>query len=100
RRRCTVTRERPRVAEQAGIQEIDEAPQLAKVVLDRRAAEREAMPPAQQTRGLGAGRRGVLDRLRLVEDHVLELDVLQLNRVPSQRALRRSHQMTTLQLHT
>ena len=43
-------------SEQARVQELEQAPQLAEVVLDRRAAQREPVPRAQQPRRLG--RRG------------------------------------------
>ena len=62
-------------AEHAGVQELEERPELAEVVLDRRAAERQAVPAAEQAGGLGRLAVGVLDRLRLVEDDVVELDL-------------------------
>src|SRR4051812_49395710 len=40
-------------AEHAGVEEFEEAPQLANVIFNRRAGQCEAMPPAQQTRRLG-----------------------------------------------
>ena len=60
-------------AEQAGVEEIEQAVQLAEVILDRRAGEREPMIGAQQPHGLRRGRARVLDRLRLVEDDVVEM---------------------------
>ena len=69
--------ERRRRPEHARVEELEQAPQLAEVVLDRRAAQRQAVLALQQAGRLGRGRCGVLDRLRLVEDHVVELDVLQ-----------------------
>ena len=38
--------------EQAGVEELEQAPQLAQVVLDRRAGERQAVAAAQQPGGL------------------------------------------------
>ena len=87
RRRPAMPREGGRGAEQAGIQELEQAPQLAEVVLDRRPAQRQPVLRADQPRGLGRRRVRVLDRLRLVEDRVLELDVLEEQRVAPQRAV-------------
>ena len=67
-------------AEHAGVEELEEAPQLAQVVLDRRAAEREAMVGLEQAGGLGGLGGGVLDRLRFVEDDVVEGVSLQARR--------------------
>ncbi len=60
-----------------GVQELEQAPQLAEVVLDRRAAQRQPVLAAEQPRRLRRLGRRVLDRLRLVEDRVVELDVLE-----------------------
>ena len=59
-------------AEHARVEELEQAPELAEVVLDRRAGERQAMAAAQQARRLRRRRARVLDRLRLVEDDVVE----------------------------
>ena len=87
RGRPAMPREGGRGAEQAGVQELEQAPQLAEMVLDRRAAQRQPVLRANQPRGLRRRRVRVLDRLRLVEDRVLELDVLQQQRVAPQRAV-------------
>ena len=50
-------------------------------VLDRRAADGQAMPAAQEPGGLGRLALGVLDRLGLVEHDVVELEVGQLGDV-------------------
>jgi hypothetical protein len=63
------------------------------VVLDRRAREREAPPGAQHARRLGHARVGVLDRLRLVEDRVLELPARQLVGVEPEDRIRGHHQI-------
>jgi hypothetical protein len=59
--------------EQPGVEELEQRAQLAEVVLDRRAGEREAMLRHQQPARLGGLRLAVLDRLRLVEDDGVEL---------------------------
>jgi hypothetical protein len=68
RRAPLPTASNARAAEHAGVQELEQRPQLAEVVLDRRAAQRQAVL------ALAAARTpwrvcavGVLDRLRLVE---------------------------------
>ena len=86
-----------RGAEQSRVQKVEQAPQLAEMVLDRRAAQREPMLAAQQPRGLGPGGCGVLDGLRLVEDRVLELDVLQLQRIAPQRSVGREHEVVPVE---
>ena len=80
-------REERRRAEHARIQEVEQAPQLAEVVLDRRAAEREPVIRLEQSRRLGRAGARVLDRLRLVQDRVVERDLLQVTDVPAQRAV-------------
>ena len=60
-------------AEQSGVEEIEQAVQLAEVVLDRRTRQREPMIGAQQANGLRRGRPRVLDCLRFVEDDVVEM---------------------------
>ena len=73
-------RERSRRSEQAGIEKLEQAPELAEVVLDRRAAEGEAMTSAQEPARFRHLARRVLDRLRFVEDHVLEFGLRQASR--------------------
>ena len=85
--------ERARRAQHAGVQELDQRPQLAQVVLDRRARQREAMVPAQQARRLRRFGVRVLDRLRLVEDHVVRLDLAQEDGVLAQHAVGRDQQV-------
>ena len=74
-------------AEHAGVEELEDRPELAQVVLDRRAAHRQAVPAAEQPGGLGGLAVGVLDRLGLVEDHVVELDLRQLGDVGAEGAV-------------
>ena len=47
--------EGPARAEHPGVEELEQAPQLAEVVLDRRAGEGEAVVAMQQAGGLGGG---------------------------------------------
>ncbi len=68
-------------AEHPGVEELEDRPELAQVVLDRRAAHRQPVPRPDEPGGLRGLALGVLDRLRLVEDHVVELDVRQLGDV-------------------
>ena len=67
-------------AEHARVEELEDRPELAQVVLDRRAAHRQAILAAEQAGGLGGLAVGVLDRLRLVEDHVVELELARARR--------------------
>ena len=64
-------------AQHARVEELEDRPQIAQVVLDRRAAQGQAILGREQPAGLGDLRAGVLDRLRLVQDDVIEVDVLE-----------------------
>ena len=55
-------------AQQAGIDEVEDRPQVAEPVLDRRAGERDARVGLERLDGLGLLGRRILDRLGLVED--------------------------------
>ena len=59
--------------DEAGVGEVEDGPEVAEAVLDRRAGERtrEWRDAAQLLRGLAGG---VLDRLRLVEHHARPVD--------------------------
>ena len=70
-----------RRAQHARVEELEERPQLAEVVFHRRAGHGQAVVGPQQPAGLGPLRLGVLDRLGLVEDGVVEADVLELGDV-------------------
>ena len=61
-------RERLAGAEQAGVDEVEDRPEIAEAVLDRRAGERDARPRVDLLGGARLLGAGVLDRLRLVED--------------------------------
>src|SRR5262249_23524314 len=76
-----------RRAEHSGVQEFKHAPQFAQVIFDRRSAQRQTMVALQQPRGLRRSRVGVLDRLRFVENDVIEPYVFKQNRVFAQRAV-------------
>ena len=67
-RRWRRLEDRRAVPSMPGIEELEQAPQLAQMILDRRAAQRQAMIGLEQPRGLGRPRAGVLDRLGFVED--------------------------------
>ena len=70
-------REGRRRAEHAGIQKVEQAPQLSEMILDRRATEREPVRGLEEPRRLGRAGARVLDRLRLVENRVVERDFLE-----------------------
>jgi hypothetical protein len=57
-------------------------------ILDRRTAQREPLLRPQEARGLGGCRVGILDRLSLVENGVLELGAAQMCDVAPKRAVR------------
>ena len=90
--------ENRRRAEHARIEELQQRPELAQVVLHRRAGHRQAMVGLQQPAGLRPLRVGVLDRLRFVEDGVVEAEVLELDDVPLHRAVGRDHQVVLVEV--
>ena len=59
--------EAARVAEQTGVDEVEERPEVAGAVLDRRAGQGEACPRLQGLDGARLARGGILDGLGLVE---------------------------------
>ena len=61
-------RELPGRAEQTGIDEVEDRPQVAEPVLDRRAGQGDARAGLERLDGAGLLGRRVLDRLGLVED--------------------------------
>ena len=63
------------------------------MILDRRAGQREPMIGAQQPHRFRRRRAGVLDRLRFVEDDVVERVVLERGHVAPQRAVGGEHQI-------
>ncbi len=81
------------LAQHPRIQELEQAPQFAQMVLHRRAAERQAMRAAQQAHGFGRGRGRVLHRLRFVQHHVVEIHFGQLRRIAQQGAVGGQHQI-------
>jgi hypothetical protein len=62
------TGERLRRPEQAGIEEVEDRPQIAKIILNRRAGERDAALRVEGLDRAGLLGLGVLDRLRLVDN--------------------------------
>lgn len=56
---------------------VEESPELVHRVLDRRAGEEQSVAAAEAEERLPPRRAGRLDRLRLVEDHVLPLDLVE-----------------------
>ena len=64
---------RPR-ADETGIGEVEDRPEVAEPVLDRRARERDAHARGDAAELLRGVARGVLDGLRLVEDHLAPRD--------------------------
>ena len=54
-------------AEQSGIQEVEDAPEIPEVIFDRRSGEREPVARGQTERGASPLRMRVLDELRFVQ---------------------------------
>ncbi len=67
-RRPPVPGELPAAAEKTGQQEVELAPQLAEMILQRRTGQAQAVPGINLAHRFGAAALGVLDSLRLVED--------------------------------
>lgn len=57
--------------------EVEKSPELVHRVLDRRASEEQSVAAAEAEERFPSRRAGRLDRLRLVEDHVLPLDLVE-----------------------
>ena len=64
-------------AQQAGVEELHDRPQVADVVLDRRAGQGDAVVGREGPRRLGLLGLGVLDVLGLVQDHARPVDLLE-----------------------
>ena len=56
------------VAQQTRVDEIEDRPQVAQVILDRRAGQRDPCPCLQRFRRFGLTGVRILDRLRLVQN--------------------------------
>ncbi len=78
--------------EQPRIEEIEDRPQVAKIVLDRRAGERDAALGLQRLDGAGLPGAGVLDRLRFVDDGEPPAGLADPVE-PQQRAVARHHEI-------
>ena len=92
-RRAVVLGELAGVAEPAGHQEMEQRPEFAEVVLQRRAGQAQAMPCRQLAGGDGGLGGGVLDVLRLVEDQQVEPLLAQLGGVAWQQGIGGQHQV-------
>lgn len=92
-RRAVVLGELAGVAEPAGHQEMEQRPEFAEVVLQRRAGQAQAMPCRQLAGGDGGLGGGVLDVLRLVEDQQVEPPLAQLGGVAWQQGIGGQHQV-------
>ena len=80
------------VAEIAGLDEIHDAPQIQQPVFQRRAGERQAVLGLELLDRLRDLRAGILDELRLVQNHRAEREFLQLLQIaPEQRVIRHDH---------
>ena len=66
RRECTAR------AEEAGVHERHDAPEIERAVLERRAGQCDTMPRLELKRGTRDRRRRVLDLLRFIEDHAVD----------------------------
>ena len=87
-------------AEEAGIEQIHDRPEVADVVLHRRAGEGDAERRLDRPRGLGLLRLGVLDVLRFVEDEALPRHALQrLDLAVQQRVARHDEGAALCRLH-
>ena len=85
--------ELPRVAQEAGHEEIELRPQLAQVVLQRRARQAEPVRGLQAAQGAGAAAGGVLHHLRLVEDQQVEGLRGQGGRIAPEQGIGSQHQV-------
>jgi len=74
-------------AEHSGVEEIEERPEIAEVVLDGGSGEGEAMVAFDEADGFGGFGGGVFDGLGFVEDDVIELDILEELDIPAEGAV-------------
>ena len=82
-------------AQHAGIQKLEQGPQLAQMVFHGRAAQRQTVASAQQAGRLGRFGVRVLDGLGFVEHNVIELDVLETHGIAAQRAVGGEHHIVS-----
>ena len=82
-----------RGAQEAGVEKLEQAPDLAEMVFDGRPGERQAMTPAQHARRLGRCGRRILDGLRFIENHVVELVFGEPRGVTPQRPVGGEHEV-------
>ena len=74
-------------AEVAGLDEVDDAPEIEQAVFERGAGEGEALLGLELLDALGDLGAGVLDELGLVENQGLEVELLEFLEVPSQQGV-------------
>ena len=87
-------------AEHAGIEKLEQAPELAEMVLHGRAAERQSVVGMDEPSSLRRERAGVLDRLRFVENAVIEPHVLEVQRVARQCPVRRNDEIVVAEVRS
>ncbi len=87
-----IARELPSIAQQARVQEIEDRPQVAQVILDRRSGQRDACPGFQRLCRAGLAGVRILDRLRLVQDDEPPVRLGE-HRDAQQRAIAGDHQI-------
>ncbi len=75
------------VAEHAGVEKIEEGPEVAEMILDGSAGEGEAMAAFDEADGFGGFALGVFDGLGFVEDDVVEIDILEEGGVAAEGAV-------------
>ena len=80
-------------AEIAGLDEIHDAPQIEQAVFQRRAGERDLVFALQLLDRLRDLRAGVLDELRLVQDHGAEGEFMQFLQVAAEQGVVRDDQI-------
>lgn len=84
--------------EEAGHQEVEQAPQLEDVVLDRSPREDETMYGLDTLDGLRQLGLRVLDDVTFIEDAVVPVDVLQARNVVPDDLIRSDHNVVGLEL--
>ena len=90
-RRPPVTQEVGAAAEKPGQEKVELAPQLTKVVLQRRPGQTQAMARLEPAHDLGPLAACILDGLRLVENQQVIAMLGQLSRIAPQQGIRRKH---------
>ena len=89
--------ERLERAQEAGIDEVENAPEVAHSVLDRRTGKRQAARRNDRPERLALSRAGIFYRLRLVRDHGGERKLAQFPR-PRELPVCRKHEIKRLEI--